>query len=267
MGLLSNPDSSTKLSKILSAVRRWHQSVSILLYLVGVGWICGIFWPAFSQHTYFSENALLPGLVDEQFNEIRLVQEHLRSLQSSPSPIDYVTAAMRDSRLEVYEQNFTLTNPLQPTDTHQHRNVYGIVRAPRANGIESLVVVSPIDKRYLPGVAILLALVDFCRSQVYWAKDLIFVFTEADEIGVQAWLSAYHDSPLEHLKVESLQGHSGAIQAAVVFQSEIMDITHMDLKYQMVNGQLPNLDLFNLVSRMAEKYGIESTIHRKVDID
>lgn len=29
-------------------------------------------------------------------------------------------------------------------------------------------------------------------GQTYWAKDIIFLVTEHEQIGMQAWLSAYH---------------------------------------------------------------------------
>jgi len=29
-------------------------------------------------------------------------------------------------------------------------------------------------------------------GHLYWAKDIIFLVTEDDEVGMQAWLSAYH---------------------------------------------------------------------------
>ena len=34
-------------------------------------------------------------------------------------------------------------------------------------------------------------------EHTYWAKDIIFLLTEHEEIGMQAWLSAYHDSPTQ----------------------------------------------------------------------
>ena len=32
----------------------------------------------------------------------------------------------------------------------------------------------------------------FITEQVYWAKDIIFLITEHEQLGAQAWLEAYH---------------------------------------------------------------------------
>lgn len=37
-------------------------------------------------------------------------------------------------------------------------------------------------------------------DQVYWAKDLFFVVAEKQEIGMQAWLNAYHGMPNNECK-------------------------------------------------------------------
>lgn len=36
---------------------------------------------------------------------------------------------------------------------------------------------------------------DVLTEQTYWAKDLIFLVTEMELMGIQAWLSAYHHTP------------------------------------------------------------------------
>ena len=51
----------------------------------------------------------------------------------------------------------------------------------------------------------------------YWAKDLIFLVTEHEQLGMKAWLQAYHesDSSNTYLKTGDLTERAGAIQAAV----------------------------------------------------
>ena len=118
------------------------------------------------------------------------------------------------------------------------RNVYGILRAPRAASTEALVLSAPYrpptaeGERTTGGIALMLALAKAFRSEyssssyaenfitllcsecsrrayltpgplfacpfsehTYWAKDIIFLVTEHEEVGMQAWLNAYHDSP------------------------------------------------------------------------
>lgn len=47
---------------------------------------------------------------------------------------------------------------------------------------------SPTDA----SVAVLLATAKFFRRQNYWAKDIIFLITQHEQLGMQAWLEAYH---------------------------------------------------------------------------
>jgi len=37
-----------------------------------------------------------------------------------------------------------------------------------------------------------LVICDFSTEQIYWAKDIIFLVTEHEQLGMQAWLEAYH---------------------------------------------------------------------------
>lgn len=68
--------------------------------------------------TYFSENALLPGLVRGEFNEDALaknLQEELkRVMQGSPSTIPYswIRAQFSQMHLDSYIHNYTVTYPL-----------------------------------------------------------------------------------------------------------------------------------------------------------
>ena len=41
-------------------------------------------------------------------------------------------------------------------------------------------------------VALLLTMAKFFRHQKYWAKDIIFLITQHEQLGMQAWLEAYH---------------------------------------------------------------------------
>ena len=50
-------------------------------------------------------------------------------------------------------------------------------------------------KRFNALEAVHLLLLSCILEHTYWAKDIIFLLTEYEEIGMQAWLSAYHDSP------------------------------------------------------------------------
>lgn len=104
----------------------------------------------------------------------------------------------------------------------------------------------------------------FPTEQKYWAKDLIFLVTEQEQLGMQAWLQAYkgatsgsHSSdnaPI--LNAGTLEDRAGSIQAAINLELQSFDTEFVDIKIEGLNGQLPNLDLVNLVQRIALKEGI-----------
>lgn len=80
---------------------------------------------------------------------------------------------------------------------------------------------------------------------------------------MQAWLQAYHGSEgNDVLKSGTLDATAGSIQAAINLEIQNYDIDYIDVKIEGLNGQLPNLDLVNLVQRLTLKEGI-SCGHRQ----
>ena len=155
--------------------------------------------PEFSHRTYFSENALLPGLVRGEFNEERAIMAYLDGLRAEAAPLPWLKRQFRQLGLEVHAHNFTLNYPLSKDNAnYTGENVYAILRAPRASSTEALVLSVPYRPPNSPehgtdtSVAVLLGAAKFFRKQYYWAKDIIFLVTEHEQLGMQAWLEAYH---------------------------------------------------------------------------
>lgn len=96
-------------------------------------------------------------------------------------------------------------------------------------------------------------------EQKYWAKDIIFLITEQEHLGMQAWIDAYQglrDNSV--LKSGNLEARAGSMQAAINLELENFDVDYVNVKIEGLNGQLPNLDLVNLVNRLALKEGLSS---------
>lgn len=84
-----------------------------------------------------------------------------------------------------------------------------------------------------------------------WSKDIIFLITPDSRAGPQAWVDAYHDSH-SFPEVASLPLKSGALQGAVVIDYPFDHrFESLHIVYDGINGQLPNLDLFNTVVSIA----------------
>lgn len=66
------------------------------------------------------------------------------------------------------------------------------------------------------------------------------------------------------LSSENLMARGGAVQAAIILDSASLHYSQMDIKFNMLDGQLPNLDLFNLAVRMVEKERMMATIFKQV---
>uniref|UniRef100_A0A023GL44 Putative glycosylphosphatidylinositol anchor attachment protein gaa1 n=1 Tax=Amblyomma triste TaxID=251400 RepID=A0A023GL44_AMBTT len=168
--------------------------------------------------------------------------------------------------------NFSLHYPLGSKPTHHGENVYAILRAPRGAGTEAVVLSSPyrmedsLHGSTLPGIALMVALAKYFRAQGSWAKDIIFLITEHELVGFQAWLDAYHDVHTAPGVIDPgmLQARSGPIQAGINLELHSSRIKRLDLKLVGLNGQLPNLDLFNLVVELCLRESVHTTFHGQV---
>uniref|UniRef100_A0A9R1SN79 GPI-anchor transamidase component GPAA1 n=2 Tax=Cyprinus carpio TaxID=7962 RepID=A0A9R1SN79_CYPCA len=185
-------------------------------------------------------------------------------------PVEWLVKAMQSRGLEVFTQSFSRKLPFPDENKERYMvrgtNVYGILRAPRAPRTEALVITAPCS----PGntnnqaVALLLALAQYFRNQIYWAKDIIFLVNEHDLIGTQAWLEGYHHTNITGMEYSPLQGRAGSIQAALSLELSSDVITSLDLVLEGLNGQLPNLDLANLFYAFCQKLGVLCTIQGKL---
>jgi glycosylphosphatidylinositol transamidase len=117
------------------------------------------------------------------------------------------------------------------------------------------------------GVALVLTLARYFKRWSLWSKDIIFLIPADSTIGPQAWVDAYHNEHDEQY-VESLKIKSGALQGAVAVDYPAGPWGHrydkLHVVYDGVNGQLPNLDLFNTAVQVAYgQMGIDCAIQGK----
>ncbi|XP_044784333.1 glycosylphosphatidylinositol anchor attachment 1 protein isoform X1 [Bubalus bubalis] len=272
MGLLSDPVRRRALARL---VLRLNAPLCVLSYVAGIAWFLALAFPPLTQRTYMSENAMGSTMVEEQFaggdrarSLARDFAAHRR--KSGALPVAWLERTMRSVGLEVYTQSFSRKLPF-PDETHERYmvsgiNVYGILRAPRAASTESLVLTVPCgpDSTNSQAVGLMLALAAHFRGQIYWAKDIIFLVTEHDLLGTEAWLEAYHDVNVTGMQSTPLQGRAGAIQAAVALELSSDVVTSLDVAVEGLNGQLPNLDLLNLFQTFCQKGGLLCTLQGKL---
>lgn len=152
-------------------------------------------------------------------------------------------------------------------ETYQGENVYAILHAPRGDATEAIVLVAAwtnLDGELnQSGVALALALARYFKRWSLWSKDIIVLITADSRVGPQAWVDAYHD---EHTSpfVAPLPIKSGALQGVVVVDNALNHrFESLHILYDGINGQLPNLDLFNTaVSIASGQLGIGVSLQR-----
>uniref|UniRef100_A0A336MQS1 CSON005394 protein n=1 Tax=Culicoides sonorensis TaxID=179676 RepID=A0A336MQS1_CULSO len=272
MGLLTDPSVVHQRKYFAKVLIKYGRRICFFLYLAGVIWFCCLAHNDLNTATYFSENALLPGLVyseirtSELSNNARQLLDDLnaeREKHTTDTPHAFLLAKMKKIGLDTYSHNFTLNYPLGSRKVFEGKNVYGILRAPRIASTEAIVITVPyrapnsVHPEVTYGVPLILAFAEFARKQKYWAKDIIFLITEQEQLGMQAWLEAYHgydDNTV--LRSGSLDARAGQIQAAINLEVQDFDVQEINIKLEGLNGQLPNLDLHNLVQKLSHKQNI-----------
>jgi len=261
------------------------------LYLTGVFTLLVIIAEPFAMTTYFSDNSLLPGLANREFSLVTEAEYYLKSLekivkqQSSsddlafatrPQLISFIANELDNFGLEVHQQAFSY-NTVENQQLNG-TNIYSIIRGERSTSSESIALCAPLKKdlkgNTLPSIALALSLAKYFSGKSYWAKDVIILFVDRAEFGVSAWLDSYYDIRLrtdmkrvsankETIYYDSLPERSGPMQAAIVVESMSSQFSRINIKLQGAYGQLPNLDLFNLVVEMSARESITPYFHDK----
>lgn len=84
---------------------------------------------------------------------------------------------------------------------------------------EGLMTVFIVGFFYMHFVFMTCAIASFTiLDQVYWAKDIIFLMTEHEQLGVEAWLQAYHGvtaGAMGVLDYGTLPARAGPIQVGL----------------------------------------------------
>jgi len=99
-----------------------------------------------------------------------------------------------------------------------------------------------------------------------WSKDIIILITEDSTAGPQAWVDAYHDMH-DATSIEDLPLKAGALQGVLVLNYPAGPGGHrydkLHIIYEGINGQQPNLDLFNTAIDIAKgQMGVDTVIQR-----
>ncbi|KHJ46775.1 Gaa1-like, GPI transamidase component [Trichuris suis] len=239
--------------------------LAVTSYLCGLLYYAVIVHPAMRSNTYISESALLVGLVDEEirspnvfFGENPKLLELIKKANVRPaSAVQWAFARFNELSLETGLQGYAIESSLG-------RNVsgttaYGLLRTRRGSSSECVIVSAAADSPF--SIAFLFYLAKSFISRPYWAKNILFMVHEHPSLGMMAWLSTYHFGGHPFIHAENIPFQAGRIEVALNIRTDISGApTHVNIEYNSLNGQLPNLDLVNLAVRTMRKHGLVPTI-------
>ncbi|OWZ51875.1 glycosylphosphatidylinositol transamidase [Cryptococcus neoformans 125.91] len=215
--------------------------IQAALTLVGVLWLLALPYEGLWKRTYVDEHALQPAQVAVYFDwaNVHKADVYLAELERLSSSNSTFT-----ERTEYIQNAFSaagLHTGNTTTATYAH------VTPPRATGMETILVsanwLSRDGGENLRGVATLLALGDFLRGQNHWAFDFVLVVGEEYQSGLAEFMKQYHSL------------FSSVIWTGLNIDYPGHSFSHLGVFYEGTNGRLPNQDVINTVSRVAQYTG------------
>ncbi|KAL0923110.1 hypothetical protein M5K25_007155 [Dendrobium thyrsiflorum] len=287
--------------------------VSVICCVAGC--IALLLLPVLAKNTYVSENALMPGSANPMFSNQDVLEANRfvkdiyeKRILKDGSGMEIarlIGKHMKDVGAEVYYHKFKYHNlrfhPLcffsstPRTAVLQNSSAcilngvspVGIIRAPRGDGKESVVLVTPYNSENIKlNEALSLGLaysVFSLLSRVVWlAKDIVWLAADSrygEYTSVASWLKDYHNPVFssDYGKIgidmcfEKTENHvedessfdgaayddfkrAGTMAAALVVKvmdKERSERDRVDIYAEASNGQMPNLDLINIVHYLA----------------
>ncbi|ESQ41923.1 hypothetical protein EUTSA_v10012831mg [Eutrema salsugineum] len=273
-----------------------HSPVFSVVFSVA-GVMALLLLPLLAKNTYISENALMPGsarsmlshrdvsdgskLVKDIKNfrlnhegqgvEVqRLIGKYMSEMGAEVSYQKFHPEGNQFHPLHFFSGPASYTLLENVSCASYGVNVAGIIRAPRGDGKESIVLVTPFDSinggdHEALSLGIASSLFSLLARVTWLSKDIIWLVADSrygDYRPVAAWLNEYHTpsfqvsdlSKCDELNIPDSFRRAGTMAAALVVKvdgrSERFEDT-LSIYAEASNGQMPNLDLINVVNYLA----------------
>nr|XP_048327222.1 glycosylphosphatidylinositol anchor attachment 1 protein-like isoform X2 [Ziziphus jujuba var. spinosa] len=282
--------------------------------------------PVLAKNTYISENALMPGsgnpmLSSQDVPEAnklvkdvialnsksrgagierqRLIAQYMSDLGAEVNYHKFRPQAVQFHPLHFFSSPDSGITEQNVSCSSYGTNVVGIIRAPRGDGKEAIVLVTPYNSAKInQGEAFSLGIaysVFSLLTRVTWlAKDIIWLVADSQHgeyAAVAAWLREYHtpvftrlrtadaeicleinnvhevkESPIAERKIYDEFRRAGTMAAALVIK--VVDKKEqfedsLSIYAEASNGQMPNLDLINIVNYLAvHRQGLRAKVDK-----
>ncbi|CAA6661969.1 unnamed protein product [Spirodela intermedia] len=294
--------SKPKKVRLIMHLGRFLVSHCVLVSILccSAGYATLLLLPILAKNTYISENALMPGSADPMFSvqdtELanRLVKDIVDNRSVAKNRLEIIRLIadnMAAVGAEVYfHKTYAQNHQFHPlhffSDPEKiHPETMAAALHPRGDGKESIVLVTPYNSDEIElseATTLGLAFSIFSLlSRVTWlAKDIIWLAADTrhgEYNSVSTWLRDYHNPIFFNTgacaeKDFSSFRRAGTMAAALVLRvKDKEDGSEMDsltIRAEASNGQMPNLDLINIVHLLAVhrqalhvKIGTFSSLH------
>ncbi|CCH44270.1 GPI transamidase component [Wickerhamomyces ciferrii] len=229
--------------------------ISILLSIIGLIWIAVLPLDGQYRGTYFSENALMPSQAysyfrESEWNLLRGYRTQLKGFQ-----IDELENNLQT--MEIWLKDIGYKTHIQHSD--KGSNLYGIWHAPRGDDTEAIVLGAAYfnsDNIFnIGGLSLAISMARYFHRWNVWSKNIIIVIPENPNSALRSWVNAYHSD---------LDLTGGSIEGAIMldYSSSSDNFEYIELFYEGINGQLPNLDLVNVAVSVSEHEGPRVSIQK-----
>ncbi|KAL4193030.1 hypothetical protein AMTRI_Chr06g174840 [Amborella trichopoda] len=239
--------------------------------------------PTFSSQEAVTAKELIKELIDWKIirDENRMQTYEIIANHMAETGADVYYHSFYSRKKQFHPMSFFMGAPMEDNNNHSSTravNSVGIIRAPHGDGKEAIVLVSPYnsDKMELSdALSVGLAYSIFCLlGRAAWlAKDIVWLAADSkfgEYASVAEWLKQYHDPVFIGKKlnfhpvdgdIQFVRGISedfkraGTMAAAIVFKvletSQGTGTDNVNIYAESSNGQMPNLDLINIVHYLA----------------
>ncbi|GBG31609.1 Glycosylphosphatidylinositol anchor attachment 1 protein [Hondaea fermentalgiana] len=255
--------------RIANAVLQRAGPLGVVLFLAGLIWVglfplvCITTGELKCRGTYFSENALSPGLGDISSSAVST--RTMRELED-----EVFAAALKAGdrgRTEILAQsleslgledvhvegNSHVSAVLRPHTGADRRDAIIIV----AQGHLSQKVDAEAGTQGCTSVGIVLGLAQALVEAEWLSKNVVFLFAR-DRKAVRAWTAAYHQG-IHDSKSQVQVAHAGILVGGLVLDADRAPSGYfaesIDVRVPGANGLLPNLDLVNVVVHLLRAHG------------
>ncbi|GMM55583.1 GPI-anchor transamidase subunit [Maudiozyma humilis] len=209
------------------------------------------------RRTYISENALMPSQAysyfrESEWNVVRGYRTQIEEFVKNGTSMED-----RNKLVASWLQDFGVKTSVYHSEKHND-TLYGILHTPRGDGTEAIVLSIPWyngDGDFnVGGAALGLGLFRYFSRWPVWSKNLMIVFSEDPRESLRDWVNAYHTSM-------DLTG--GSIEAAITLDyagnGDFLD--YVEVYYDGLNGELPNLDLLNVAIQVTQHEGMKVSLN------